>query len=304
MLPVAAHGIGARNAASTWPGAVAEPDLQACYGACRAIVRAHAKTFYLSTRFLSGEKRRAIWAVYAFCRTADDIVDGAGTAAERLAALDVWERGLRAAYAGMPGGPVFAALADAARRYAIPLEPALALLRGARSDVTVDRYATYDALRDYCYLVASTVGLLVMPVLGTVGPGAEEYGVALGRAMQLTNILRDVGDDARMGRVYLPLDELAAFGCTEESVLAGAVEARFRALMRFQIARVRAMYRDAEPGIALLAPDARYTVRLALTLYRGILARIEANGYDVFSRRAHVPLPAKALTAVRLSLTR
>jgi 15-cis-phytoene synthase len=284
---------------------VSDPcDLDACYRTCRDIVRTHAKTFYLSSLFLAREKRRAIWAVYAFCRTADDIVDGAGPAHERLAAIAAWERGLVAAYDGHAAGPVFVAYADAAARFGIPIEPALDLLRGARNDVTVRRYDTYEQLREYCYLVASTVGLLVMPVLGTVSPAAARYGVALGRAMQMTNILRDVGEDARMDRIYLPAEDLRRFGCTESAILTGAVDERFRELMRFEIERVRAMYREAEPGIALLAPESRYTVRLALALYRGILGRIEANRYDVFTRRAYVPFHAKLLAALALALVR
>ncbi|HEX3465949.1 MAG TPA: squalene/phytoene synthase family protein [Candidatus Elarobacter sp.] len=274
------------------------------YRACRDITRVHSKTFYLSSLFLAPAKRRAIWAVYAFCRTADDIADRDAAPAERLAALDAWERGLRDAYEGRPSGPVFTALADAAARFAIPVEPALDLLRGARSDVTTTRYATFEQLREYCYLVASTVGLLVLPVLGAASPEAEPYAVALGRAMQMTNVLRDVGEDASLGRVYLPDEDLVRFGVTREAIVAGIADERFRALMAFEIARVRAMYREAAPGIALLSRDARYTVRLALALYRGILARIEANGADVFTRRAFVPLRSKAAIALVTALVR
>jgi phytoene synthase len=245
-----------------------------------------------------------VWAVYAFCRTADDIVDRIAPARERLAALDAWERRLRDAYSGIADEPVFTAFADAARRFSVPIEPALDLLRGARSDVTVDRYESYAALRDYCYLVASTVGLLVMPILGTISPEADGYGIELGRAMQMTNILRDVGEDARMGRIYVPAEDLRRFGCDEASILAGVLDDRFVALMRFEIERVRALYREAEPGIALLAPESRYTVRLALALYRGILDRIERNGYDVFRLRAHVPTGAKLRSAVMAAVTR
>ncbi len=279
--------------------------LAACYRACGEIARVHSKTFYLSSLFLSPEKRRAVWAVYAFCRTADDIVDRIAPARERLDAIGAWERKLVAAYDGRANDePIFIAFAHAAQRFGIPIEPALDLLRGARLDVTVHRYATYDALGDYCYLVASTVGLLVMPVLGTLSPAAAAYGSALGRAMQMTNILRDVGEDARMGRIYLPGEDLARFGCTDGAILAGTVDDRFVTLMRFQIQRVRALYAHAEPGIALLAPESRYTVRLALTLYRAILDRIEANRYDVFTRRAHVPLRAKLRTVLAITLAR
>jgi phytoene synthase len=278
------------------------PATDDCYRTCGAITRTHSKTFHLSSLFLSAAQRRAVWAVYAFCRTADDIVDRIAPARERLDAIDAWERKLIGAYDGRASDPIFIALSDAAQRFAIPLKPALDLLRGARMDVTVSRYATYDALREYCYLVASTVGLLVMPILGTRSPEAVGYGIALGRAMQMTNILRDVGEDARMGRIYVPADDLQRFGCTEAAILAGVVDEAYLALMQFQIERVRALYAEAEPGIALLAPESRYTVRLAFTLYRGILARIESNGYDVFRRRAYVPLRAKILTALAVAV--
>jgi phytoene synthase len=242
--------------------------------------------------------------VYAFCRTADDIVDRVAPAHERLAAIDAWERRLRASYRGVAAGPVFVAFSDAAQRFEIPLEPALELLRGARMDVGVDRYESYAVLQEYCYLVASTVGLLVTPVLGAESPAAREYAIALGRAMQMTNILRDVGEDARMGRIYLPGEDLRTFGCSEDDIFAGRAGAAFAALMRFEIARVRALYRQAEPGIALLSPESRYTVRLALALYRGILNRIEANRFDVFRRRAHVTLRGKLRTALSVALVR
>lgn len=276
----------------------------ASYRHCREITRAHSTTFHLSSLFLRPEKRRAVWAVYAFCRTADDVVDRIAPAAERLAAIDAWEAQLRQCYEGRATDPVFLALADAVTRFGIPLQPALDLLRGARMDIAVRRYASYDELHDYCYLVASTVGLLVIPILGTISERAAGFGVALGRAMQMTNILRDIGEDAELDRVYVPAADLRRFGYSEALLFEAVVDEAFVALMKFQIARVRAMYAEAEPGIALLAPESRYTVRLALTLYRGILDRIEANGYDVFTRRAYVPLPAKLRTAMVATFVR
>jgi phytoene synthase len=276
---------------------------EAGYRLCREITRRHAKTFYFASRFLAAEKQRAIWAVYAFCRTADDIVDRTLPARERLDALDGWRGDLLRAYDGRPDHPVMAAFADAARRYAIPLQPALDLLRGAARDVTVRRYETYEELLEYCYLVASTVGLLIAPILG-YEDGALEYGIALGRAMQMTNILRDVGEDRHLGRVYLPAEELRRFGYPESSLLDGTIDSRFIALMRFQIARTRAMYDEAAAGIELLSPDSRSTVRLALVLYRRILDEIERNGYDVFTRRAYVPMRTKLFTAMTLARPR
>jgi phytoene synthase len=284
------------------PQPAAEPRdtdrLEDCYRVCREIVRVHSKTFYLSSLFLEPLKRRAVWAVYAFCRTADDIVDRDSPAPDKLAAIDAWESQLVAAYEGRTGDPIFVAFADAAQRFGIPVEPALDLLRGARMDVTVRRYETYAELREYCYLVASTVGLLVMPILGTLSPAAITYGVALGRAMQMTNILRDVGEDARMDRIYLPAEDLRRFGCPESCIMEAVVDEPFVDLMRFQIERVRAMYTEAEPGIALLASESRFTVRLALGLYRRILERIEANDYDVFTQRAYVPFRTKLAMAL------
>ena len=278
--------------------------LEECYRLCRDITRTHSKTFYLSSLFLAPEKRRAVWAVYAFCRTADDIVDQITPAPERLAAIDSWERQLLAAYDGCPEERIMSAFCDAAEQFGIPLAPALDLLRGARLDISIRRYETYEELRDYCYLVASTVGLMTSPILGYRSEAALEYGVALGRAMQMTNILRDVGEDARMGRIYLPLEELRRFGYTESSIFEGVLDGAFAELMQFQIERVRTMYAEAEPGIALLAPESRYTVRLALTLYRRILNSIEANGFDVYTKRAYVPFRAKMLAAMSVALTR
>jgi phytoene synthase len=282
----------------------AAPDVRAAYQTCREITRIASKTFYLASLFLGAEKRRAVWAVYAFCRTADDVVDRTAAAADRIAALDDLERKLIAMSRGRANEPIFIAYADAAKRFAIPLEPALELLRGARMDITIRRYATYEELCEYCYLVASTVGLLVSPILGTSSEAALPFGVTLGRAMQLTNILRDVGEDALMGRIYLPADELRRFGYAENRVFEQVVDANFIALMQFQIARVRELYAEAEPGIALLSPESRYTVRLALSLYRRILTAIELNDYNVFSRRAYVPLRSKIATALGVALAR
>ncbi|GAC1303156.1 MAG: phytoene synthase [Vulcanimicrobiaceae bacterium] len=288
--------------ASDGPGF--EPDLRAAYQRCREITSVASKTFYLASLFLGPEQRRAVWAVYAVCRTADDLVDTTAPAGERLARIDELERKLVAALAGNATDAIFVAYADASARFGIPIEPALALLRGARMDITVRRYATYAELCEYCYLVASTVGLLVSPILGYTSPAALEYGVMLGRAMQLTNILRDVGEDATMGRIYLPAEDLARFGYAEDDVFAEVVDEKFVALMRFQIARVRALYGEAEPGIAMLSPQSRYTVRLALSLYRRILNAIERNAYDVFTRRAYVPLRSKLATALSVALAR
>jgi len=278
-------------------------EIEQSYRRCREITKTCSKTFYFASLFLPPDKRKAIWAIYAFCRTADDIADTSDSSEMRLAKLNAWQHELVAAFSGRPEQPVMVAVADTARRYDVSIRPALQLLEGARKDITVQRYDTYEELLEYCYLVASTVGLLVSPILG-YEPGALEYGVALGRAMQMTNILRDVGEDARMGRIYLPAEDMRRFGYTEHKLLRGVVDAEFIALMSFQIARVRELYRSAAPGIALLSPESRYPVRLALALYGRILDRIEANGYDVFTRRAYVPLRTKAVIALATAFGR
>jgi phytoene synthase len=261
--------------------------LAEAYEACRLVTRRHAHAFYFSIRFLPPAQRRAIWAIYAVCRYSDDLVDCApasATRAELLARLDLWEQWLRT---GETSLPILLAFANARSRFAIPIEPLSDLLDGMRMDLTRTRYATWAELRRYCYCVASTIGLLCTPVLGYDGAAETlAYAADLGIAMQLTNILRDVGADAALGRIYLPQDEINAFGYDEERIAAGVVDDAFRALMRFQIARARALYQASAPGIARLHRSGRLPVQAAATLYGGILGHIEAIDYQVYMHRA------------------
>jgi 15-cis-phytoene synthase len=252
---------------------------------CRRLTAGHSRSFYLASGLLPRPKRQAARALYAFCRTADDIVDGGEAApATRLAA---WRE--RALAAQPPASDLVAvAWADARRRYAVPARYVEQLLDGVGRDLVQQRYRTFDELAGYAYGVASTVGLMSMHIIGYAGPQAIPYAVKLGVALQLTNILRDVGEDRRAGRLYLPAEELAAFGLTEADLAAGRVDERWRRFMRYQIRRNRRLYAEAWPGIALLNRDGRLAIRAAADLYRAILADIEAHDYDVFSRRAHV----------------
>lgn len=265
----------------------ADVTLADAYEACRLVMHYHAHAFYFSIRFLPPEKRRAIWAIYAVCRYSDDLVDHApasATPADLLARIDWWEGRLRAVDASLP---IIRAFIDVRDRYGVPTEPLWDLLDGMRMDLTHARYPTWDVLRRYCYCVASTIGLLCTPVLGYDGARETlEYAANLGIAMQLTNILRDVGTDAAMGRIYLPQEELAAFGYDEEKIAAGVVDACFRHLMAFQIVRARALYRASAPGIARLHRSGHLPVQAAATLYGGILDRIEALDYQVYTHRA------------------
>lgn len=273
---------------------------------CRAVVRTHGRTFYFASQFLPPHRRRAIHAAYAFCRTADDIVDRAPTTGTALAAraLDAWADEI-----DTPRDPIAVAFAAARAIYGVPVEPVRDLLRGVAMDLAPRHYATWDDLRLYCYRVAGTVGLMATPILGGTDPAALPRAVDLGIAMQLTNILRDVAEDARMGRIYLPLEDLAAFDCDPGAILDGYGGGRFRELMAFEIARARALYDSARLGIPALCPAGKLTTLASAHLYGKILNRIEEQNYDVFAGRAYIPtsrklgaMPTVAASFVRLYL--
>ncbi|HEY0734678.1 MAG TPA: phytoene/squalene synthase family protein [Herpetosiphonaceae bacterium] len=257
--------------------------LDRAYLECREITRQHSKSFFLASRLLPRPKRRAMEALYAFCRTSDDKVDNNAEAAKALAH---WVAKVQ--HPITPSDqPVLLAWADTCERYALPCELANELLAGVAMDLTIQRYATFAELWVYCYRVASVVGLLSMRIIG-FDPGAEVYAIRLGIALQLTNILRDIGEDAQRGRIYLPLEDLQRFNLSEADILNGVRDDRFRALMRYEIERAEQLYRMSWPGIAMLNPDGQMAVAAAALFYRGILRKIIANDFDVFTRRAHL----------------
>ncbi|MGH2502287.1 MAG: phytoene/squalene synthase family protein [Ktedonobacterales bacterium] len=275
----------------------ADAPLSAVYAYCQRITREIARTFYYGSLFLPAEKRRAAWALYAFCRIADDIADERDLHPDPLAALQRWRLALLDAYAGRPRGPVMRAWADTLNRYPIPLQPALDLLGGVEMDIAGASFAHFDDLRLYCYRVAGTVGLLMAPVLGyragVDDAAALAAAVDLGIAMQLTNILRDLAEDAAHGRVYLPADELATFGYSRAELERSAITPAYFRLMRYQIARAEEYYTRGLRGVRLLDPDARLAITLSGSLYRAILRRIAQRPQDVFARRIHLSIPAK-----------
>jgi phytoene synthase len=265
--------------------------LERAYAHCVAVTREHSKTFYTASTLLPPAKRQAVRALYAFCRISDDLVDRAQ--GDRLAALEAWRKRALSGdpAASNPSAPhalVALAWTDTRARFGIPARYAHQLIDGVAQDVHATRYATFDDLAAYAYGVASTVGLMSMHITGFDGPEAIPYAVKLGVALQLTNILRDVGEDWEAGRLYLPRDELAAHGLSEAEMTAGRVDDRWRAFMRFQIARNRRLYAESLPGVAMLHADGRFAIAAAAELYCGILQDIEAHDYNVFSRRAHV----------------
>jgi phytoene synthase len=274
--------------------------LEDAYELCRQITAKYSKTFYLGTMLMPEAKRRAIWAIYVWCRRTDELVDGPRSEQTTKATLDQWEHNLETIFTGQPLEDFDVALVDTLERFPIDIQPFRDMIEGQRMDLYRSRYQTFEELNLYCYRVAGTVGIMSTSVMGVDGNPTTPWGrredgnpqeeaIALGVANQLTNILRDVGEDARRGRIYIPLDELALFNYTEEDLFQGIVDDRWRELMRFQIQRARKFFATAESGIGRLSPDARFPVWAALMLYRQILDVIERNEYDVFRKRAYVP---------------
>ena len=273
-------------------------NLDEAYAFCADVTREHSKSFYFSTRFLPSETRRAIRAFYAFCRATDDMVDKPGTTPVGVNSLAQWRLASR-----LPGhaqhNPILSAWADTRDRYGVPQQYIEELIDGCEMDLRVNRYETFDDLRRYCYRVASTVGLVSMHIIGSQETDprqiewARESAITLGVALQLTNILRDVGEDLSRGRIYLPQEDLRRFRYRESDLRAGVIDERFRALMRFEIARTHDLYERGWRGIAYLRREGRLAVGAAISLYRCILDRIVQNGYNVFSRRAHLGTSAK-----------
>jgi phytoene synthase len=266
--------------------------LDSAYNYCARITQANSRTFHLASGMLPQDKRKAVRALYAFCRSSDDLVDETRGLAQADEVFANWRVRLSNPHPAAHD-PVPLAWADTQSRYRIPLGYADQLMTGVSRDLTQKRYDSFTELAEYCYGVASTVGLMSMHIVGFESRDALPYAVKLGIALQLTNILRDVGEDWRAGRLYLPLEELAEFGLGEPDIAAARVDDRWRAFMAFQIARVQRLYDEAKPGIALLNSDGRFAIAAAAGLYRAILDDIEAHDYDVFHRRAHVGLWGK-----------
>jgi 15-cis-phytoene synthase len=271
--------------------------LERAYTYCDALTAEHTKSFYFASNLLPREKRRAICALYAFCRVIDNVVDCPEDDCSRTSSqqkLSAWRKRALSPY---PAANDLVALAwtDTRLRYQIPTEFAEQLIEGVARDLQQARYATFEELTAYCYGVASTVGLMSMHIIGYAGAEAIPYAIRLGVALQLTNILRDVGEDFRAGRVYLPQAELAAFGVSEADLARGQLNENWRACTRFQIARTRELYAEALPGIQMLNREGRFAVAAAGELYRAILNDIEEHDYDVFHRRAHISRWGKLL---------
>lgn len=269
------------------------------FAQAEAITRKYAKTFYFASRFLPHHKRYAAYAVYALCRITDDTVDRDPYSPD-VHALRTVEHALGLVYGGGEvGDGLLLAFRQTVDRYHIPRDYFAELIRGMEMDLCKRRYETFEELYRYCYRVAGVVGLIMLRIFGYRLIEAEGHAVELGVAMQLTNIVRDVHEDFNRGRIYLPLDEMARYGVSENHLSAGKRDASFKELLRFQISRARNYYAAAAGGIGLVDDfRCRLVVSMMKELYAGILTAVEKNDYDVFNRRAHVSACGKAVRAL------
>ena len=281
--------------------------LEQAYDHCQRVARDHAKNFYYAFRTLPSKKRRAIYAVYAFCRLCDDIADG-DTSIEEKRRRFAQTRALLAdslvqGHDGVSQKSLpheFTALRDATATFGIPPVYYEEVIRGVESDLVKTRFDSFEELKDYCYRVASVVGLICIEVFGYDDQSAKEYAVDLGLAMQLTNILRDLKEDSGRDRIYIPLDELARFGYSEDELKRGVINDSFRGLIAFQVERARAYYASSSRLFSLVSAESRACASGLNAAYQAILDRIEASGYDVFSRRIGLSATEKLMIVGRL----
>jgi len=283
--------------------------LDQSYEICRKETQQWAKTFYLGTLLLPQEKRKAIWAIYVWCRRTDEIMDSVEASTksqdELSDNLDEWEENTKNVFKGNIKSELDSVLLDTIEKYPQSIQPYLDMIDGQRMDLNKFRYKDFDELQLYCYRVAGTVGLMTQNVMGidsaytsapwSAKPDPSEAAIALGIANQLTNILRDVGEDRQRGRIYLPQEDIEKFNYSEEKLLKGEINNQWKALMKYQLTRARDWFQKSEDGIKWLSSDARWPVWTSLRLYRGILDSIERLDYDVFNNRAFVRNSVKAL---------
>jgi 15-cis-phytoene synthase len=276
---------------------ITDPELRSAFEQCRRLHAEHGKTYYLATLLLPPEKRPYVWALYGFARYADEFVDSL-TDPDPQALLDWGAVFLDALAQGSTTNPVGAAMLHTMRRWQIPRAHVEAFLESMRMDITVTEYKTYADLEHYMYGSAAVIGLQMLPVLEPVAPEAGARARALGEAFQMSNFIRDVGEDLERGRVYLPMEDLDVFGVTRQMLARGVVTPPVRELLKFEIERTRQLYAFAEPGIDMLHPTSRDCVRTAFTLYGGILGAVEAAHYQVLTQRVSVPMPERLKVAI------
>ena len=280
---------------------IRDPHLRESYERCRRLNAQHGKTYYLATLLLPPVKRPYVHALYGFARYADEIVDDLSstlTDEEKAAWLGDWGQAfLDDLDRGWSDDPVCQAVVDTVQRWQIPREHFTAFLHSMAMDLTVTEYATYDALHEYVYGSAAVIGLQMVPILEPTSPLAYDYAMDLGIAFQLANFIRDVPEDLDRGRVYLPLDELAQFDVTRETLERRVATPEVVAALSFQVDRVRELEERSRPGVDLLHPSSRDCIEAARVLYCGIVNEVERQGFNVFARRATVPLSRRLAVA-------
>lgn len=267
--------------------------IRQAYRYCRDLTIQADTNFALGFRFLPGPKRDAIYALYAFNRCADDFADETSDPADAESRISQWQKALDACYDGRVRHPVLIAFADAVRRYQVPKQPFLDALDGFRMDLSVNRFATFDDLMGYCNRVAGTISVMSLCVFGYSDPAVEALGRDLSTALQLTNIIRDVGEDVERNRIYLPLEDLKRFGYSEQALLAKTYNENFQDLMRFQVQRARSYFREANALVPLLDRDARLTTWLMGSAYSRILQKIETGKFRVLERKTQLTVGEK-----------
>jgi 15-cis-phytoene synthase len=274
--------------------------IEQSYDYCRGVARSRAKNFYYSFLLLSAQQRKAMCAIYAFMRTCDDLSDEPGAS---RAALDRWRAAMEEALAGhFSGHPLWPAFHHTVRRFGIPHEYLREMIDGVVSDLEPRRFQTFDDLYHYCYQVASVVGLTVIHIFGFDTPSAPPLAEKCGIAFQLTNILRDIREDSARGRVYLPQEDLARFGVSEDDLASGNRTPEFLRLMQFETDRAHAYYRESQPLLDLIHPRSRPSLWALITIYSRLLNRLEAGNYDVFRKRVRLSSLEKSWIIVKALL--
>lgn len=266
---------------------------------CQHKAAASGSSFYYSFMFLPAEKRRAITALYAFCREVDDVVDECSDANVARTTLAWWRIQIAAIYEGKPQHPVAQALIPVVQRYALPQERLQEIIDGMEMDLNQHQYADFKELQLYCYHVASVVGLLAAEIFGYSDRKTLKYAHDLGIALQLTNIIRDVGEDARRGRIYLPLDEMAQFGVHTNDILDGRESAGFQQLMQFQVERAQRFYQQAMQQLPAADRKAQRTGLIMAAIYRATLDEVVASGCHVLQERVSLTPLRKAWLAYK-----
>jgi phytoene synthase len=267
---------------------------------CARLTRQSRSNFYYSFLFLAKEKREAIYAVYAFCRTVDDVADGPAPVVEKQTSLEAWRRELDRCYQGKPEHPITAKLAQSLLQFPIAKEYFDELIAGVEMDLTRNRYSTFRELYEYCYRVAGVVGLMCIEIFGYRNPKAKDYAVNLGVALQLTNIMRDLRVDAERGRIYLPQEELARFGYSETELLQGVYNPAFVGLMRFCGGRARQYFHNASQLLAAEDRRSLFAAEIMGRIYYQLLDAIEATEYRVFDRTITLPTTRKLWIALSI----